>query len=69
MRIIKTRTERGRPETEAMRDYGYWQKSRSQPAGAIGKLDNNDSEDTAVKVQCEWLNKKISIDNDSLQKF
>ena len=22
-----------------------------------------------MKVQCEWLNKKISIDNDSLQKF
>ena len=22
-----------------------------------------------MKEQCEWLNKKISIDNDSLQKF
>ena len=22
-----------------------------------------------MKVQCEWLNKNISIDNDSLQKF
>ena len=33
------------------------------------KIYNNDSEDTAVKVQCEWLNEKISIDNDSLQTF
>ena len=37
--------------------------------GKIRIKYNNDSEDTAVKVQCEWLNKKISMDNDSLQKF